>query len=55
MIPKIGKKKPRPAEAGKEQPTVTSYYSVAEKPYENKNEEKLLKTDKEITLFAKKQ
>jgi len=31
---------------------VTSYYAVVEKPYESKNEEKPLKTDKEIALSA---
>ena len=39
------KKKPTPAEAGKEKPAVASYYAVVEKSYENKNEEKPLKTD----------
>ena len=37
-IPKMGQKKPTPAEAGKGQPTVASYYAVIEKPPENKNE-----------------
>ena len=39
------KKKPTPAEAGKGQPTVASYYTVVEKTAKNKNEEKPLKTE----------
>ena len=48
----MGKKKLTPVEAGKGQPTVKSCYVVVGKPSENKNEEKLLKTDKEIALSA---
>ena len=48
----MGKKKPTPAEAGKGQPTVASYYAVVEKPYENKNEENPLKADEEIALLV---
>ena len=48
----MGKKKLTPAEAEKGQPTVESYYTVVEKPSENKNKEKPLNTDKEIALSA---
>ena len=48
----MGKKKLTTAEAGKGQPTVESYYAVVGKPSENKNEEKSLKTDKEIVLLV---
>ena len=41
------KKKPTPAEAGKGQTTVTSYYPVVEMPAENKNEGKPLENDEE--------
>ena len=47
----MGKKKLTPAEAGKGQPTVASYYTVVEKPSENKNKEKPLETE-EIALSA---
>ena len=43
------KKKRKPVEAGKGQPTVTSYCGAVGKPSGNKNEEKSLKNDK-ITL-----
>ena len=39
-------------EVRKGQPIVTSYYAVVEKPFENKNEENPLKTDKEIALLV---
>ena len=48
----MGKKKLTSAEAGKGQPTVESYYAVVEKPLENKDKEKPLKTDEEIALSA---
>ena len=52
MIPKIGKKKLAPVEAGKGQTPVKSYQAVVEKPSENKTKENLLKSNKEITLLA---
>ena len=51
-IPKMGKKKPTPAEAGKGLTTAASYYPVVEKPTENKNEEKQLKNDEIAVLSA---
>ena len=48
----MGKKKLTPAEAEKGQPTAENYYAVVEKPSENKNEEKPLKTDEAIALLA---
>ena len=51
MIHKMVKKKRTSVEAGKGQPTVTSYYTAVEKPSGNKNEEKPLKND-EITLLS---
>ena len=47
------KKKPTPAEAGIGLTTVASYYSVVEKPAENKNEKKPLKNDKIAVLSAR--
>ena len=47
----MGKKKLTPAEAGKGQTIVASYYAVVEKPSENKNEEKTLETE-EIALLV---
>ena len=44
----MGKNKPTPAEAGKGQTTVASYHIVVEKPVENKNEGKLLKSMKKM-------
>ena len=41
------KKKSTPAEAGKGQTIVASYYLVVEKPAENKNEGKILEIDEE--------
>ena len=35
----MGRKKLTPTEAGKEQPTVVSYYTVVKKPSKNKNKE----------------
>ena len=46
------KKKPTPAEAGKGLTIVASYYSVVEKPAENKNKEKPLKNDEIAVLSA---
>ena len=48
----MGKKKLTPMEAGKGQPTVANYYSVVEKPSENKDKEEPLKTEEEIVLSA---
>ena len=51
-IPKMGKEKLTPAEAGKGQPTVANYYTVVSKPLENKSKEELLKNEEEIVFLA---
>ena len=45
------KEKRTPAEAGKGQPTLASYYATLGKPSGNKNKEKPLKND-EIALLS---
>ena len=48
----MGKKKSTLLKDGMEYPTVTKCYSVVSNPSENKNQEKLLKTEEGIVFLA---
>ena len=49
----MGKNKPTLGEDRKGHPTVSNYYSVVvSKPFKNKNQEELWKTEEEIVLLS---